>query len=64
MIGTYLLAASAYWRYHREPHTWAAWSQQITEGEVRTRFRESQERPLRPAAVARTHSSCEGRLRS
>jgi predicted nucleic acid-binding protein len=34
VIGTYLLDASAYWRFRREPQTWAAWSQEITEGEV------------------------------
>lgn len=34
MIGTYLLDASAYWRFRREPETWAAWSQEITEGSV------------------------------
>ena len=34
MIGTYLLDASAYWRFRREPEAWAAWSQEITEGSV------------------------------
>jgi predicted nucleic acid-binding protein len=34
VIGTYLLDASAYWRFRREPHTWAAWNQEITEGTV------------------------------
>ncbi|HEU5331889.1 MAG TPA: PIN domain-containing protein [Actinocrinis sp.] len=34
MIGTYLLDASAYWRFRREPETWAAWRQEITEGAV------------------------------
>lgn len=34
MIGAYLLDASAYWRLRREPETWAAWSQEITEGPV------------------------------
>jgi hypothetical protein len=32
VIGTYLLDASAYWRFRRELQTWAAWSQEITEG--------------------------------
>jgi predicted nucleic acid-binding protein len=34
MIGTYLLDASAYWRFRREPESWAAWGQEITEGTV------------------------------
>jgi predicted nucleic acid-binding protein len=34
VIGTYLLDASAYWRFRREPETWAAWAQEITEGTV------------------------------
>lgn len=34
MIGTYLLDASAYWRFRREPRTWAAWAQEIIEGAV------------------------------
>jgi predicted nucleic acid-binding protein len=34
VIGVYLLDASAYWRFRREPRTWAAWSQEITEGTV------------------------------
>lgn len=29
-----MLDASAYWRFRREPQTWAAWSHEITEGEV------------------------------
>jgi predicted nucleic acid-binding protein len=34
VIGTYLLDASAYWRFRREPHTWAAWRNEIIEGTV------------------------------
>ena len=34
MIGTYLLDASAYWRFRREPETSAAWQQEITEGAI------------------------------
>jgi len=34
VIGGYLLDASAYWRFRREPATYAAWRQEITEGTV------------------------------
>lgn len=34
MIDAYLLDASAYWRFRRDLQTWAAWSLEITEGEV------------------------------
>ncbi|MGH3415584.1 MAG: PIN domain-containing protein [Actinocrinis sp.] len=34
MIAIYLLDASAYWRFRREPAQYAPWQQEITEGTV------------------------------